>query len=156
MSTPSLKIRSFHAADFECLYQMDHVCFAKGIAFSREELAFYLSHRQGIVRIAEQSGVIAGFILAGIERPSIGHMITLDVAPEYRRTGIGETLMQSMHREFEGRRIAVSILEVAVENKSAQALYKKLGYHQIETLVGYYRGKEDAYRMAAEINSSRE
>jgi [ribosomal protein S18]-alanine N-acetyltransferase len=156
MSIPSLKIRNFHAADFECLYRMDHICFAKGIAFSREELAFYLSHRRGIARIAEQSGVMVGFILAEIERRSIGHMITLDVAPEYRRRGIGETLMQSMHREFERRDIGVSILEVAVENKSAQALYKKLGYQQTETLFGYYRGKDDAYRMAAGMNKARE
>ena len=156
MSIPSLKIRNFQAGDFECLYQMDQICFAKGIAFSREELAFYLNHRTGIARIAEQSGVMTGFILAEIERRSIGHMITLDVAPEYRRSGIGKSLMHSMHREFETRGIAISILEVAVENKNAQALYKKLGYQQIDTLVGYYRGKEDAYRMAAGISSGRE
>jgi [ribosomal protein S18]-alanine N-acetyltransferase len=155
MSIPALKIRNFQVEDFECLYQMDQICFAKGIAFSREELAFYLNHRPGIARIAEQSGVMAGFILAEIERGSFGHLITLDVAPEYRRSGVGRSLMRSMHREFETRGIAISILEVAVENKNAQSLYKKLGYQQVETLVGYYRGREDAYRMAAGINSCR-
>jgi len=132
---------------------MDRLCFPEGIAFSRKELAFYLTRRRGIARIAEQSGCMAGFALAQIERHSIGHMITLDVSPEFRRIGIGRMLLQSVHDEFAKSGIAISILEVAVENKEAQSLYEKLGYQPIETLVGYYRGREDAYRMSAPILS---
>jgi ribosomal-protein-alanine N-acetyltransferase len=99
------------------------------------------------------SGIMIGFILALFQRGSLGHLITLDVDPEYRRTGIGIALMKDMHCELGKRGIAISILEVAVKNTAAQTLYKKLGYRKIETLVGYYRGKEDAFRLAASIHS---
>ncbi len=146
-----LKIRNFHVGDFEFLYRMDHICFEPGIAFSRGELALYLNHRHAIARIAELSGAIAGFILVRIERRSIAHMITLDVLPQYRRMGIGTALMEDAHGELARRRIATAILEVAVENVGAQLLYKNLGYREGALLTGYYRGREDAYRMEAKI-----
>jgi len=147
MSTLPLRIRDFRFEDFETLYQMDQVCFAEGIAFSRGELSFYLTHPRSIARVAEQEGRISGFVLARIKGRSTAHMITLDVEPDGRRRGIGSMLMKDVHRELERRIVAVSILEVGVDNVPAQCLYKKLGYHETATLIGYYRGSEDAYQM---------
>jgi len=96
---------------------------------------------------AEQSGRIAGCVLAQVEGLLRAHEITLDVASECRRSGIGTKLMSEVHREFGKRKIGTSILEVGVGNKAAQRLYRKLGYQEINTLKGYYRGCEDAYRM---------
>ena len=55
--------------------------------------------------------------------------------------------MNKLHLELKKQKIGLSILEVGVQNLPAQHLYEKLHYQYLETLVGYYRGREDAYRM---------
>jgi ribosomal protein S18 acetylase RimI-like enzyme len=70
-----------------------------------------------------------------------------------RQCGIATMLMNDLHRELEKRKIQISILEVGVDNISAQCLYRKLGYEKVDTLIGYYRGREDAYRMMRVVNS---
>lgn len=147
-----LRIRDFCPEDFEALFRMDQICFTPDIAFSREEFLFYLHQPRGIVRILEEAGWIAGFVLARVERPSRAHVITLDVAPEWRRCGVGARLMHDLHCELEKRNVPISILEVGVTNAPAQCLYRKLGYKKMDTLIGYYRGREDAYRMMRVLN----
>jgi ribosomal protein S18 acetylase RimI-like enzyme len=55
--------------------------------------------------------------------------------------------MRAFHKAIGKQGIGISILEVGVGNIPAQRLYEKLGYERIEMLEGYYRGREDAYRM---------
>jgi ribosomal protein S18 acetylase RimI-like enzyme len=43
--------------------------------------------------------------------------------------------------------ISTAILEVSVRNLPAKHLYEKLKYQYLETLFGYYNGREDAHRM---------
>jgi ribosomal-protein-alanine N-acetyltransferase len=147
MTCPPLRIRSFHPADFEELFQIDQVCFPEEIAFSRGELVYYLTHPGSIARVAEAAGDILGFVLAMTGSRTSSRILTLDVVPEARRRRIGTALMNALHAELKRKGITVSILEVGVLNTPAQRLYEKLRYRQVETLAGYYRGKEDAYRM---------
>jgi [ribosomal protein S18]-alanine N-acetyltransferase len=152
MDNLPLRIRNFRAEDFEALFLMDQICFASDIAFSREEFLFYLHHPHGIVRICEEAERVAGFVLALIGSRSSAHVITLDVSPECRQRGMGTRLMKDLHRELEKRKVQKSILEVGIENAPAQCLYRKLGYREVDTLTGYYRGREDAYRMMLALN----
>ena len=93
-------------------------------------------------------GRILGFVLALIESGSDAHIITLDVIPEARQQKIATRLMNEIHNELKKEGISVIFLEVGVNNLPAQCLYRGLHYQYIETLAGYYRGREDAYRMA--------
>jgi ribosomal protein S18 acetylase RimI-like enzyme len=152
MANLPLRIRDFCPEDFDAIFLMDQICFASDIAFSREEFLFYIHHPHGVVRICEEAGRVAGFVLARVESRSSAHVITLDVPPECRRRGTGTMLMKDLHRELEKRKVHKSILEVGVENTPAQCLYRKLGYRKVDTLTGYYRGREDAYRMMLSLN----
>jgi [ribosomal protein S18]-alanine N-acetyltransferase len=147
MSNLLPRIRRYHPEDFETLFRIDQICFPTGIAFSRGELAFFLRHPKSIARVAEGSGRILGFVLARLENQNSAHVLTLDVVPEFRKHNIGTALMNRLHRELEKQKVGTSILEVGVQNIAAQRLYKKLNYHYQGTLVGYYRGREDAYLM---------
>jgi ribosomal-protein-alanine N-acetyltransferase len=147
MSGLSLKIRDFKDEDFEALCCIDRVCFPKDIAFSAHDFRSYLNHPDRLVRIAEGSGQVIGFILALMEQDSSVHILTLDVLPEYRRQCIGSLLMDALHEEAGRRGIRTAILEVSCFNLPAQRLYRKLHYKHAETLPGYYLGKEDAYCM---------
>ena len=153
MPESALRIRVYQPDDFESLYQIDQICFADGIAFSRKELTHYLNHPQCIVRIADSPGAILGFVLARIESSIHAHVLTLDVIPESRQHRIGTSLMKALHTELEKQGICASVLEVGVGNIAAQYLYQKLQYQHLSTIPGYYHGKEDAYRMARLVRS---
>ena len=148
-----VSIRGFREEDFESLYTIDQICFPAHIAFSRAELGFYLHHPKSITRVAEGLGGILGFVLARVEHLSCAHVITLDVVPEVRQRRIGTTLMNALHGVLKKRQIGTATLEVGVRNIAAQRLYEKLQYRYLERLPGYYRGWEDAYRMARPVKT---
>lgn len=148
-----LRIRNFRAEDLDELFEIDRICFPADIAFSRGELIFYLYNPKSIARVAGASGRILGFVLAQIvgRGGSSARVITLDVIPEFRQHKIGTALMNTLHDELKKQGIQTSVLEVGVLNTPAQRLYEKLRYQYLETLAGYYRGREDAYRMVKAV-----
>jgi [ribosomal protein S18]-alanine N-acetyltransferase len=147
MSGLPLRIRNFQDEDLETLCEIDRVCFADDIAYSRAELLFQINHPKSITRVGEGPGRILGFVMARIENPSCAHVLTLDVVPAARRRRIGISLMRDLHRVLAKVSIEVAVLEVGVKNRPAQRLYEKLHYQYLETLHGYYQEREDAYRM---------
>jgi ribosomal protein S18 acetylase RimI-like enzyme len=152
MSGLPLRIRNFQDKDLETLYEIDRVCFADDIAFSRAELLFQINHPKSITRVGEGPGRILGFAMARIVNPSCAHVLTLDVVPEARRCRIGISLMRALHRVLAKENIGVAVLEVSARNLPAQCLYEKLKYRYLETLYGYYHGREDAYRMVRSLS----
>jgi ribosomal-protein-alanine N-acetyltransferase len=145
--SPDVHIRDYRKSDFQRLLEIDCACFDTGIAYTRTELLFYLRQSHGLARIAERHGCIVGFVIARIENQFCGHVITLDVVSEARRCGIGSLLMEVLHDALRRTGAALAVLEVDVQNSSAQAFYEKLGYERVETLRGYYKVGRDAYRM---------
>ncbi len=147
MSQHPLSIRNFKDEDLETLCEIDRLCFPEGIAFSRADFLSHLNHPKSITWVGEGSGRILGFVMAQIDIHSLAHVITLDVIPEARNCGIATTLMTTLHAELQRKRIRAAILEVSTHNLPAQRLYGKLKYTYLETLVGYYQDREDAYRL---------
>jgi ribosomal-protein-alanine N-acetyltransferase len=147
MSGLPLRIRSFKNEDLETLCEIDRICFADDVAFSRAELVSLINHPRSITRVGERLGRILGFAMARIENPACAHVLTLDVVPEARRRGIGRSLMIALHKALSEQGVRVAILEVSVRNLPAQRLYQTLCYRYSETLYGYYGGRENAYRM---------
>jgi ribosomal protein S18 acetylase RimI-like enzyme len=143
----SLRIRDFQTQDLDAFCQIDTICFPEYMAFSRAEFVSYLNHPKRIARVAETPGRIIGFILARIQSASYAHIVTLDVVPDARQARVGTRLIGAFHEELKRRKIGASVLEVGVRNIAAQRLYEKLEYAYAGTLPGYYRDREDAYRM---------
>lgn len=147
MSELSPSIRRVCVEDLESLCRIDQTCFAEGIAFKRSEFSFLLNHPEIVGRVAEGLHGILGFILGYMESSTCAHILTLDVLPEFRRCKIGTLLMNVFHDDMKKMGIPAIILEVGSNNIAAQRLYAKFQYVYVETLIGYYRGNEDAYRM---------
>jgi [ribosomal protein S18]-alanine N-acetyltransferase len=141
-------IRAIERADFEALYRLDQQCFAPGIAYTRSDLRAFLRRAASIALLAESAArELLGFIIVewaveGEQR--IGHIVTVDVAAEARRQGIGAALMQAAEEQL--RRIGVQLvrLEVAVDNFAAQSFYARESYSIVGRIRGYYLGKLDA------------
>jgi ribosomal-protein-alanine N-acetyltransferase len=149
---PSLiLVRDFRSEDLARLHEIDAVCFERGIAYTRTELAFYIRLDRSVVRIAECAGEIVGFAIGQVEEDLRGHVITIDVLPQARRGGVGATLLKQLHDEFRSAGATLAVLEVDVTNVSAQAFYEGFGYRRMNILRGYYGRGRDAYGMECRL-----
>jgi ribosomal-protein-alanine N-acetyltransferase len=143
-------LRSYNRADFEAIWQLDQICFAQGIAYTRPALRHFLLAQTAVTIVAEKEGKIAGFLIADVYKHH-GHIITIDVHPDHRRGGLGTQLMDAVQmrmRELGVREIA---LEVAVDNAPAIKFYKRHGYTVLKTIPRYYNGELDALLMGKRI-----
>jgi ribosomal-protein-alanine N-acetyltransferase len=148
MSRLWLRIRNFKDEDIEMLGEIDRICFADDISFSSSELLFQIHHPKSITRVGEGFGRVLGFVIARVDdASSCAHVLTLDVLPDVRRRGIGMSLMTDLHGMLAQKSIKAAVLEVSFRNLPAQRLYESLKYRYLETLHGFYQGREDAYRM---------
>jgi ribosomal protein S18 acetylase RimI-like enzyme len=145
-------IREYRPADFETLWKIDQVCFARGISYTRRELAFYIGQKRGFTLVGEREGKIVGFVVVDQDRQGQGHVITIDVLPEARRSGLGSRLMAAAEERLRTRGCSVVFLETAVDNTAALAFYKRHGYTLIHTIPRYYLDSIDALVLAKNLS----
>jgi len=75
-------------------------------------------------------------------------MLNLAVHPNYRRQGIGRTLMTFLLNQIRGKKALKVFLEVRPSNQPAIALYRSLGFKTLYRRPGYYAPEgEDALVM---------
>jgi ribosomal-protein-alanine N-acetyltransferase len=148
-------LRPAQTQDFDRLWQIDQICFPQGISYSKAELRGFIRLRQSITLVAEEEGTIAGFLVLLLDRRRrFGHIITIDVLPEFRRKGLGRELMAAAEDSIIEAGGDAVLLEVAVDNSSALRFYKKLGFRVLTTLPKYYSNGMDALQMGKVIAES--
>jgi len=77
-----------------------------------------------------------------------GAVTNIAVHPEYRRRGIGKSVVKAMLREAQERGIAKVFLEVRASNTAARALYSSEGFYECGIRRSFYRHPaEDAVQM---------
>jgi [ribosomal protein S18]-alanine N-acetyltransferase len=157
-------IREYRPTDFETLWELDQLCFPRGIAYSQQELSSFLARRHAISLVAEPDGdvdadstgvpvdssrlKIAGFVVAHAIRHKYGRILTLDILPQARRFGLGTTLMMACEERLRSGGCTAVFLETAVNNEAALQLYRKLGYEVVNILPDYYASHSlDAFAM---------
>ncbi|MCD6528790.1 ribosomal protein S18-alanine N-acetyltransferase [Candidatus Bathyarchaeota archaeon] len=111
--------------------------------------------------VAEDNEEIVGYIMCRIEigfsnlkRLELtrkGHIVSIAVLPEYRRKGIGSSLIMDAMKKMADYNATECYLEVRVSNTPAISLYSKLGFTIVKTMRGYYADGEDAYVMARKL-----
>jgi ribosomal-protein-alanine N-acetyltransferase len=151
-------IREFRKDDFEALWRIDQECFAPGISYSRPELAAYIRMPGAFTLVAEQehaaaNGAILGFVVANVNRRGAGHIITIDVLPSARRSGLGSRLLAAAESCLRADSCTTVRLETAVDNLSALAFYKRHQYIVIRTIPRYYPGGVDALVLRKDLLS---
>ena len=151
------RLRPYRAADLPALHALDQVCFPPGIAYSRAELRSFIEHPSSFTVIASSGEAVHGFaVVRPVRRQAAEgdralHILTIDVAPDHRRNGVGSSLMAWMFGKAEQLGSAAIVLEVAVDNHPAQAFYKRHGFQVVATIPGYYNGVIDAFELVRQV-----
>jgi len=151
-----LKVGDYQPQDFPRLLEIDQSCFVEGIAYSKEELRYFVGMPTAISLVGLQDEEIMGFIIADRFRPrrasrSVGKIITIDVAPKGQHSGMGTLLMSSAEAELKSVGCDYVSLEVAVDNEPALRFYKKHGYSVLKVLPRYYLDSIDGLLMGKKL-----
>lgn len=93
--------------------------------------------------IASTRTPIAGFITVEFHRDGYGHVITIDVREQYRRSGLGTLLMEAAEKRVRKLNGFMIVLEVAVNNTAALRFYERHGFKVIKPLPRYYNRTVD-------------
>jgi ribosomal-protein-alanine N-acetyltransferase len=148
-------IRDYKAEDFETLWRMDQECFAPGIAYSKAELRSYVRHKGAFTLVAADAnnGSLAGFIV--VHGGPSGHVITIDVLADARRSGLGSMLLRAGEERLRAAGSRAVELETAVDNLGALSFYNRHGYSVIRTWPRYYSNGVDALVLQKELTVDR-
>ncbi len=111
-------------------------CFTTPRPWSAGEFADLLASN-GIILAGDETGFILGRV-AGPE----AELLTIAVAPEARKSGIGRALVDGYHAQAQALSAEESFLEVAADNAPAIALYLASGYTQAGKRPRYYTTPE--------------
>ncbi len=135
-----ITIETATARMLNALYELEKHCF-KEEAFSKQQISYLLSDCSDISLAARVNSGIVGFIIGRIDfvgnKPA-GHIMTIDVALDYRRKGIAQRLMLETESIFKNKGAVECVLEVREDNIAALRLYQKLGYQKAGVLENYY------------------
>ena len=140
------------AKDAGIFREIDRMCFPEGIAFSIYTFRYHLKDSRSVNIVAEVSGEVVGFSVGKVYWNGEAGIVTVDVHPSFRRQGIGRESLSRLEEELISKGAKIFILQVAVDNEAAIALYKKAGYQTTSLLLEYYPSPKrsrgtDAYLM---------
>jgi len=150
------ELRDYRPKDFSRLLEIDKACFVKGIAYSARELRYFLSRPSASGIVGQHDGKIRGFVVADhfFSRrldQRMGRIITIDVLPEARRSGLGSRLLKAAEEKIREAGAAYLSLETAIDNLAALRFYKKHGYIGLKILPNYYLDSIDALLMGKKL-----
>jgi ribosomal protein S18 acetylase RimI-like enzyme len=149
-------LRRYQPHDFRRLLEIDQSCFVQGIAYSKEEMRYFLSMPCAITLVGLREGKILGFVIAEHFRSrrasrSTGKIITIDIVPEAQHGGLGSLLISSAEAELKTAGCDYVSLEVAVDNQPAISFYKKHDYSVLKVLPRYYLDSIDGLLMGKKL-----
>ena len=126
------------------MYRLDVECFEPVFRFTRKAMQHFAETRHALTVMAEAEGELAGFAIVNLEG-KIGYIITLDVAPAWRRHGLGQRLMEEIERKVIAAGGSAMELHVFTGNTAAVRLYERLGYEQLGIAAGFYAPGLDGF-----------
>jgi ribosomal-protein-alanine N-acetyltransferase len=144
-----IELRVVDRAYGAVLSELHRACFPDGWgAASMDEVL----RSPGVYAILAADGERAAGLALGRRVADEAELVTLGVAPAFRRQGLGEALVRAVASVVPlARRLH---LEVGEDNPAALALYRAMGFAEIGRRPGYYRRADgrlvDALTFAAE------
>ena len=133
-------IRVARNFDTHHIYEIEKSAFGSS-AWSRGNLANYLSNKTTMTFIVENSKNILGYNMATFIENDF-EIIKLAVTPLSQNKGIGNSLL--VHFLDQIPKNSSVFLDVSRSNTSGISLYKKNGFREISIRYSYYQDGSDA------------
>ena len=118
-------------------------CFTTPPPWSEAAFASFLTDPLAFLLVEGDAAFLLGRAVAGE-----AELLTLAVAPESRRLGLGRKLLARFLYQARLRGAACAFLEVAEDNAPARALYTAQGFAEVGRRPAYY-ARPDGTRIAA-------
>ena len=99
------------------------------------------------------NNILVGYIIAKIAFPET-HILNLTISKNFRKKGLGTSLIKLIINDSMIRGTEDIILEVRVNNHDAISLYQKLDFKKVGVRKDYYEseeGREDAYVLKLKL-----
>lgn len=156
-----MRLREYSDRDLAIIFALDEVCFEPPFRFSARAMRQFAEARNALTVVAETdaTGEVAGFCIAHVERARKGlkaYVVTLDVAPQYRRHGLARQMMQRIEQQAAETECDAVVLHVSVENEGAVAFYESEGYERSHMVKGFYGLGRHAYVYEKRLGSAAE
>ena len=142
----SRRIEPIPEGAVEALAVLHRACFPDD-PWDAGALARITALSGGFGWLAWEDDIPAGFILVR-DLGNECEILSLGVAPRWRRRGVAQALLQTVVGEAAYRGLPSVVLEVAVDNDAANELYACAGFVAVGRRARYYRrpdGRVDAF-----------
>jgi ribosomal-protein-alanine N-acetyltransferase len=128
-------IRLVAPGDLDRLATLHRDGFAR--PWSAAEIATLIAPPAGLGLVAETDGACTGFCIVWAVADE-SEILTIAVAPEARRSGVGAALLTAAMVAASARGAETMTLEVAEDNLAARALYARRGFREVARRRAYY------------------
>ncbi|MCG6874124.1 MAG: GNAT family N-acetyltransferase [Betaproteobacteria bacterium] len=152
MTAAKLTLRLATPADAQAIAVMSRDLIETGLGWSwtPARVARSIANRDTTVLAACDGHLVIGFAIMhfGDDR---GRLNLLAVHPRYQGAGLGRRMNLWLEECALVAGIEAIELELRRGNVGARKFYERLGYRSAGVVTRYYRGEEDALRMARDI-----
>lgn len=132
--------------------ELEKLCFSA--PWSERSIAAELKSEWSLWLVEERDGVAVAYV-GSQSSPPEADVMNVAVSPDFRRQGIGESLMIALGEALAQKGIETLTLEVRASNEAAISLYTHLGYEQVGRRPNYYVDpREDALIMRKELRDA--
>lgn len=141
----SMIIQRMTAEDTKEVARLEEAIFS--MPWSEQGFLDTLNMPNVLFLVAKQDGDLCGYCGVYIALDE-GEITNVAVAPEYRKQGIGQKLLQELMQQAKEEGVVRFVLEVRQSNEAAIHLYQKNGFSICGSRKRFYeRPVEDAYVM---------
>ena len=143
-----MEYKLMDATHVDAIAELEKVCFSD--PWSVNSITSELNNPLSLWLVAVEGARLAGYV-GSQSVMGWADMMNIAVAPEFRRQGVAEELVNRLIDSLKQNSVSCLTLEVRVSNEPAIALYEKLGFVQVGRRPNYYRNpKEDAFILRKE------
>ena len=142
----SLSLDRMRADDLEEVVAIERASFS--MPWSRGAFLYELQqNRVARCLVMRDDGRVVGYLCLWEIGDEL-HITNVAVHPEYRRRGIGRSLVSGVLEDARARKLKLVVLEVRPSNHEARTLYESFGFREVGRRRGYYYDTgEDALVM---------